>query len=352
MLVASRMPGYPAMLAVIFWLGGGIKTVAVLQGLMGGLTVLMTFWMGSRLCRATGMVAAALLAIDPLTVGFSAAVLTETPFTLCMMAGLMLCVRIAEAEKVAEKRWAGMGLWVGLGVLWGVAVYLRAEALWLIVPLAGWAAWQLRGRVIARMGLACVPVGIVFLMLMPWWVRNCNRFGSGFFRMTTLEGISLYEAVYPEADGGPQQHKIDPLPAEMKGMNEAQRNDEWARRAWGYVRAEPLRVGKLAVVKMGRTWSPWFNAAEMRNGALQVAMAAWYVPVFLLAVLGLMRMPGRMLVLWFLPVAYFTAVHAVYLGSVRYRVAVMPVVFLLAARGILGIKGWRKLPKRIGSEGV
>ena len=96
-----------------------------------------------------------------------------------------------------------------------------------------------------------LAVGIVFAMLTPWLVRNYGQFHSGPFRLTTLEGISLYEAVYPEADGGPKQDKINKqLPPDIAVLNEAQRNDEWNRRGWEYVRTEPLRVGKLAYAKI------------------------------------------------------------------------------------------------------
>ena len=41
-----------------------------------------------------------------------------------------------------------------------------------------------------------------------------------------------------------------------------------------------------------------------------------------------------------LPVAYFTLLHLVFVGSVRYRVPVMPLVEILAAWGVVCL--WRR----------
>ncbi len=165
--------------------------------------------------------------------------------------------------------------------------------------------------------------------------------------MTTLEGISLYEAVYPGADGGPKQDVIE-VPAEMRGMGEAERNDEWARRGWRFVWTDPVRVGELAVRKMGRTWSPWMNAAEFRSVGVQVVMVLWHVPLFILGLIGVfgggvaLRWRGLLLV----PVVYFTLVHSLFLGSVRYRVPLMPLVCVFAAVGVVRVFG--KMGKREG----
>jgi hypothetical protein len=193
----------------------------------------------------------------------------------------------------------------------------------------------------------------MFMMLLPWGLRNHALFGDGWLRMTTLEGISLYEAVYPEADGGPRQQLIK-TPLEMAAMNEAERNDEWARRGWAYIREDPVRIAKLAMIKIGRTWSPWLNAADFRLGAVQVAMSIWYIPLYILGLIGVFAgvIPRRHAVLLLIPVVYFTGVHALFLGSVRDRVPLMPIVCVFAAAGMVGIGKWLSRGKRIEPQRV
>jgi hypothetical protein len=76
-------------------------------------------------------------------------------------------------------------------------------------------------------------------------------------------------------------------------------------------------------------------------------MTLWNVPLLALAVLGLvMRMRRDVLILLLIPIVYFTAVHALFLGSVRYRTPLMPLVCLLAAHGIVQALKWPRRGQR------
>jgi len=198
-----------------------------------------------------------------------------------------------------------------------------------------WGAKTWRERAVHMVGVAIVMV-VMIVSLLPWEWRNQERFSPARVRFTTLEGISLYEAVYPGATGGPRQDVIE-LPVEMKALNEAQRDAEWSRRAWQCVRDDPGRMAVLAVRKVGRMWSPVLNAVEFRNAVVQIALAVWYVPMFLMALVGVVAASARCRchgILLVVPLVYFTAVHAVFLGSVRYRVPLTPLLSVFAAVGI------------------
>jgi hypothetical protein len=224
--------------------------------------------------------------------------------------------------------------WPLLGLTWAAAVYMRASALWLILPLLAWSLLTHPRKIIGPV-LAFV---LVLLALLPWQLRNYAIFHESFFRLTTLEGISLYEAVYPGADGSPKQDTLT-LPPEMSTMNESQRNNEYAHRAWHDIFADPARIAALGLRKIARTWSPALNAAEFRNPTIQFAMLLWHIPLFFLALAGLFlaKMPMNLKSLLLLPILYFSAVHALFLGSVRYRVPLMPLVCLFAAAGLMQV---------------
>ncbi|MGN6369117.1 MAG: ArnT family glycosyltransferase [Phycisphaerae bacterium] len=339
-LLASRMPGYPLFAAGVYFLfGTSIKAVLVVQSLLSAGTIWLVYAIARRIGATAALCAAILASCDPLSIGFSAAFLSEMPFTLLFLFGLWLLLRLMERPS--------FGKWLLLGFVWGAAVYMRASVLWCIVPVAAWTlyqiSWRRRARPAGEPGRSILPhvigsvlaVVIVFVTLLPWQTRNFSIFHTGFFRLTTLEGISLYEAVYPDADGSPKQDIIT-LPADMRGLNEAQRNDEWNRRAWHYVRTDPVRIARLAFKKAGRTWSPWLNASEFQNPRLQLVIGAWYLPFFLLSLVGvlLVRFPPGVKILLLIPVGYFTAVHSLFLGSVRYRVPLMPVLAIFAGAAV------------------
>jgi hypothetical protein len=230
-----------------------------------------------------------------------------------------------------------------LGLVWGAALYFRVSALWCIIPLA--AIPPLMNRAMPRLHRLLGPIIailLVFLSLTPWLIRNYSHFHSHFFRLSTLEGISLYEAVYPDADGGPKQHLIE-LPSDMKSLSEERRNDEWSYRAWQFIRDDPVRIFRLALVKIVRTWSPSFHADEFRNRPIQFAMIVWHVPLFILGLIGLCAgpLPRSIRMTLLVPLLYFTLVHALFLGSVRYRVPLMPLICILAAAGAAAC--WNRL---------
>ncbi len=377
--LASRMPGYPLFVAAVYALCGySTQAVLIAQALLCGGIVALTYAIARRAGTTVGLLAALLAAFDPLSIGFSETFLSETPFTFLLMLALWLTIRILAGKSPKNppslsgttptpsaislppkttppsSHSAFLIAWAALGLIWGAAVYMRASALWCIVPLAALAALAAPSLSRAqRLAAPVIALALLFLTLTPWLIRNYQHFGSGPFRLTTLEGISLYEAVYPDADGGPRQDKIS-LPPEMVPLNEAQRNDEWSRRAWQYIRADPARILRLAFIKAGRTWSPWFNLTSLRSPPIQAAMILWHVPLFVLGLIGLFAgpLPRIQRIILAVPILYFTLVHSLFLGSIRYRVPLMPIVCILAAGGIVILYKWLFPAQRPGAARV
>jgi 4-amino-4-deoxy-L-arabinose transferase-like glycosyltransferase len=333
---ATRMPGYPILLA---FTGNSVPIIMILQSLCGGAIVWIVYLLGRRISRPVALLAAALAALDPVSIAFSASLLSETPFTLLLMFALWQSLRLINRPTLPR--------WLALGLLWGVAVYFRVSALWCIVPLGLFVWVQSKNRKLKienskngspfSISNFLFSILVVFLLLLPWQIRNFNLFHTNFFRLTTLEGISLYEAVYPAADGSPKQDLLlNNPPPDMKSLGEAELNDEYSHRARHYIRTDPLRILSLAVKKIARTWSPFMNAANFQNPALQAALALWHIPLFIFALFAAffsplpLKIKGTLLI----PILYFTALHALFLGSVRYRVPLMPIVCLFGAAGI------------------
>jgi len=139
---------------------------------------------------------------------------------------------------------------------------------------------------------------------------------------------------------------------ELKGLGEIERDRTLRRLALEQMRADPARVLRLALTKFGRTWNLVPNQADYRRGYTALVSAAFTGLVLLLAAVGLWRSlaieprasvraaprppdQGRWLLLFhvlvWLPVVYFTLVHCVFVGSLRYRVPLMPLVEIAAA---------------------
>ena len=252
--LARRMPGYPVFMAGFYALFG-IRHLPILlaQAVISALTTLFAALLGRCVSPATGLLSGALTALDPLGIGFSASLLTEPLFTCLFILSLYLLLQ-------AMRRPERGGIWLSFAVLWAIGVYIRAEVSLCLFPLLLWCVWVIPGRkarIKSVMG-GILTLAVVFLCLLPWWVRNDQLFHQDFFRFTTMQGISLYESVYSGATGGPRQSDLV-IPPSIERLNESQRDLAWTHRAIADMARHPGRVIRLAFVKIARTWSPWLQ---------------------------------------------------------------------------------------------
>jgi hypothetical protein len=195
---------------------------------------------------------------------------------------------------------------------------------------------------------------VLMAALLPWGLRNRAVVGA-FAWLSTNGGVTLYDAQGPQADGSSDQSFLQDMP-QLEGLGEVARDRTLQRLAIAQMEQDPARVLRLAGRKLLRTWSPTPNVAEYRGGWVAWAGAAYTVVVVGGALVGLAyalltrgnRASGAAALLpsgvrrlhallWF-PVVYFALVHCVFIGSVRYRVPLMPLL-AVAAAGSTGF--WR-----------
>ena len=334
--VAARMPVYPLFLALFAWLGdGGIILVRLTQAALGAVTAWLVFRFGAEALGArAGLIAGTLATLDLYAVFFANLLLTETLFTLIGV-GLTYATWRLLTRGDEGHRWLMM-----IAALGPLAVMTRpSSAGWLVliwVLVGGLAA--ARAQTMLRTG---VLIGASALLMIPWGVRNQVVIG-GCAWLSTNGGVTLYDAQGPQATGAGDQSFLNQMP-ELADLDEIATDQRLGALAREQMWREPGRVFRLAWAKLLRTWSLWPNYQAYRAGLtgwasalfmLPVLLGALCGPVYVLTTLGTPLARYRRLVLigllW-LPILYFTAVHCVYIGSLRYRVPVMPFVELSAA---------------------
>ena len=180
----GRKPGYPIFLAGVYELFAGSNQAALLvQAVLGGGIVWMTYLLGRRAGEWVGVLAAAAGGGGSFERGLaSGRLLSETPFTLMLLVAIWVCVRMVEC--------GGWHRWSVLGLVWVAADYLRAEALWCIVPLGVAVGWMKLGKP-WKWQCARGWHGRWGFCSSGWRPGKCGIlriFHSGYFRMTTLEG--------------------------------------------------------------------------------------------------------------------------------------------------------------------
>jgi hypothetical protein len=265
---------------------------------------------------------------------FSGLLLTETLFAVVLVwawAGIGL---LALRKRPDVHVWAA----VSTGSLLLASILLRPGAVFLaaVGALAVVVLRRAEGSSLKAAGIVC---GILLVGLSGWAWRN-DRVTGEWIWLTTRGGISLYDGFRPGADGGSDLKHTKTMP-EVAGLSEREWNAFFRERAVTLARSEPLRTVKLAWLKFARTWALTPNVPEHRAGAKALLSACWMTGLLVTAATGawcLRRRPP----IWLLlaaPVAATTLLHIVYVGSVRYRVPVMPMVIIFSAVGAARLVG-------------
>ena len=331
----ARMPGFPALLAVSIRIFGESQLAArLLLALVGTLACGLVYLLGARLFSTrVGLVAAACCAVSPTLAGFSVLVLSETLFAVMLLLCLLATSRLVTAGRTLEDPPRLLtAATVGLTAV--AACYVRPG--WLAaVPLFAllWiGASRPRRRTLLE---AAVVLLVLFIGLLPWAWRNQQVSGHPVF--TTLwGGPSLYDGLNPRATGASDMRFIKDhgLFAQAE-MTEYKIDQHYRREAWDFTASHPGQAVQLALKKVWRFLKPWPSADQFGQPWQLLLVATATLPLYILAMRGCWRVPvgtSRFLIVAG-PLLYFTALHMVFVGSLRYRVPVEYPLWILAAVG-------------------
>lgn len=341
---AGRMPLYPAFLSLFTKYDHGIFLARFVQGILGAATACLAALIGARLGgRQIGLLAGLAVALDPFQVFFAPLLLTEAPFTAVLVLLTCILFHIAPGATSSDDRGTlqgnnasrpGLLRWLAAGVIAAVCVYLREASLGLVLFMPGFTAFCIRTRRAATG--AMLAWAVVVVSLIPWAVRNKNLLGDYVF-LTTRGGISLYDGLGPQADGSSDLGDIKDSP-DVRHLGELERNRHFLRESLRYAQGNPGHVASLALTKAGRTWSISPNAEGYQSKAAAMVSAIWCIPLYVLALLGALSLirqrRSQTAIFLLLPVVYFTCLHMIFVGSVRYRIPAMPMLEILAAIGL------------------
>jgi hypothetical protein len=358
-----RAPLYPLFLSMAVWIMGeegdqpdwGSILVARSFGILVGLVGLGIVMQTARELSGSGAgIWAGLLAtIYPGAIGMSVFLLSEAIFCPLMLLAIYGSWRSLRSETSPSRyAWALFsGAAIGLGCLarpswslWGLALgaYVVVSAVWRAWKEPSW-PWR------AAFGsLALTALAIVFTMS-PWWIRNYQITGK--FVPTTLQvGASLYDGWHEGATGSSDEgmaFTLTYLLAQEQEDNVAiargetlESTFEWRadrrmrQAALQWAGDNPREVLRLAWVKLLKTWRPIPVAAELGSSTVKVAEGALYVAIAILGAVGAWG-TRRHLGAWIflLPCLYFSLLHMVFIGSVRYRQPAVLVLCILAGAG-------------------
>ncbi|MCH7883741.1 MAG: hypothetical protein IIC01_00700 [Planctomycetes bacterium] len=383
------MPLFPTLLAPFVAMPYGVVLAKIFHWFLGaGVAALAALLATDLFDRRVGWIAGLLVAFDPFLVFFSSLLLTETLFTGVLVglwwiawpimrhgsSGDASSSQESKAESLSRKPMGhrfstgethglqtratlfGIGSnmamrpWQFLAVAGALAIYVREAAAGLVVVLLCLIVVCRRfdRRVV---GVALITGVFVYGAILPWSIRNAMVTGE-MCRLTTRAGISLYDGVGPQATGASNLGPIKQM-SEVRGLSETEWNRYFLRESFKAIKDDPMRIVRLAGVKLRRMWNPFPNVESYQSGATRLISAAWTLPVFALAALGAVALLVRrrengwtLAALLLLPALYLSALHCVFVGSVRYRLGAMPMLEILAAYTLVEIVSWVRRRRR------
>ena len=285
----------------------------------------------------SGLIAAAIAALYPEFVLISPMILSETLFSVFMLAQVFFWIRC-----FISSRWQDailMGLFAGLATL--------VKPGWILFTPGALAAiglyrlWKRTGSIkLFLQGV--VSIAVMFLALTPWAYRNYRISGRWIF--TTLQGgPSLMDGLNPDADGSSNMAFMadvyERFGAKANGQvdnieQELQVNDYTRRAAWDWATSNPGKACQLAVVKLMRTWSPFPNQSTFSKLSIRLTMGVPYILLWIFTIYSL-NCSGQKTNFWLLFVLlaiYICGIPLLFVGSIRYRLPAMWLMCILATK--------------------
>lgn len=326
---------FPFVLSLVYRVSGhSILAGKILQCVLGAALCPLVYGLARHLFgKRAAVLAAVLTAIYPSFLYYSICLGTETLYALCVVSMVWLLLRAAE-EFRQPLAWAPAGIVLALGVL------TRSALAGFALALLPWALISQPRRARALYGWLFCTVMAAFV-LTPWLMRNYLVLGSPV--LTTDGGCTFWSGNHPRSDGGGECITPEiPTYLYILRLDEAAMDREFYRDGWRFIREDPSRFVRLMGARVWRMWRPWPHAEHV-GAATAIVGAAEFVPVFLLAILGvvLVRHRWRQLLLIGFLAGYMTAVHMLFMAVTRYRVPLMPFFIIIASAAVVQVAGGR-----------
>ncbi len=302
---------------------GGVKLAQTLAGalLAPAVALFARRAFGPRVALVAGLIAA----VYPEHVWYSGHLWAEPLFMALLWWGLE---RLLAADEAKPGLAAVMS-----GVAFGLAALTRESSLYLAPLGAVWLAW----RRPTRLRPAAIFLASSLLTVAPWTVRNAARFDA--FVPVSLMGARVawmgntslaHEDFFTAYD-----EEKDPIAAARRATRAAAQNVLQRQPCWFFEKLATempnfWALDNLAIIHVKRgAYGPVTVAA-----AWSVALVT-LVPYLLVVagvVVGLPRLPKtRAACLLVLVIAFFVLLHTATMGFSRYRLPVMPALFIIAA---------------------
>jgi 4-amino-4-deoxy-L-arabinose transferase-like glycosyltransferase len=191
----------------------------------------------------------------------------------------------------------------------------------------------------------CMLAACIFVLcVLPWTVRNYYIYGE--LMISKPAGHQLWEGNNPwNKDGGVDLEDWEYLSNRPKNLTYKERHDWEKDQAIKFITDNPMQFVELAAKKFIRFWNIWPNAPGYNSGIYKWVAIFSFGPVLVFSLAGIYttRHKWKKLAILWLFIAYYTAIHMITIGSIRYRLPLEPLLIGMAAASLTeAVKFFRK----------
>jgi hypothetical protein len=328
---ALLAPGYPALIALLFYIFGSFTVIAAIAVMTVQLLFsVTTVWLIMQVAQRSFGARAA-----NLSGGFWAVSLPliwmPTIFWETCLSTLLLVGMIAWALGSAHK--PNLLQSAMIGAYSGVAALVNPALLFSLLAVLAWAAWQTR-KALWHFLIALLALSAVFA---PWPIRN-ERMLHAFIPLRSTVGFELWVGNRAGATGFLDESQF-PLFDRWEYNQYATKGEvaymrDKAALARAYMRVHPGEFLRLSTIRFIRFWT----GTGTRDGSVVFAIHALLTTTLGLAGIWRLVKKGRvrLAVLFLLPLIVFPLPYYITHAEFRYRLVVDPLLTILAAYAISG----------------
>ncbi|MFN8453197.1 MAG: glycosyltransferase family 39 protein [Anaerolineae bacterium] len=210
----ERTPIYPLFLATILVVfGNSFRAIILLQILIGSITALLTFYIAKKLGHSAlaGLIAAWIVAADPVTILLNNRLLTETLFTFGLILGVLLFIAYLHHNKLEN-------LFLSAIVI-SLSALTRPIAQFLPIALFPLFIVARKDKLLGRsMTNGFIFIFICGVLISSWCYRNYQA--SNVFTLSIISDTNLFyyraRAVLAETENITQEEAIERLQREIE----------------------------------------------------------------------------------------------------------------------------------------
>ncbi|MBI4327203.1 MAG: hypothetical protein HY674_18360 [Chloroflexi bacterium] len=353
-----RAPGYPLILMPFVMLNPiQVWHIQLAQSLLG---VFFAFLLGKVAARwagaPTGDWAFCLAIFHPFLIYYCGFVLTETVFMTLLWLGVAGLQRLAgerAGDAVRWLSWSAMALGLACLVRPALQPFLIVAVSWLAIQ-----AWRKRGwRAAWRHGFYFTAV--VSALLLPWlagnvWAHGRFTLGPGYGEAVYLQSNSMDFIRMYEAKTKDDYYRAFTRSVYHLSVTNGTPRETWLEDARAFRRQHAAEWRRMQWYKFTHFWRPWLNSLIFPRWQVLLSMLVT-TPAFVLAGVELWRRRGSLdsflkLLLSLIATGYLVG-GVLFVASVRYRIPLVDVSFVLLSASWLSRCDVRKLFRHSGDLG-